>query len=110
MLAQGLKVRTDLGAPKQGPPPLLRVAGAQRPSLPPMPRLKLGNMRSNGPTRYPVTSQQQMQLNGMMNMMRQPISPGSLLSQHQGHLVSPPMNQLANMMQQNQMGLNIMSN
>ena len=43
----GLKVRTDLSAPKPGPPPLLRVTGGAptRPALPPMPRLKLGGQR-----------------------------------------------------------------
>ena len=50
----GLKVRTDLGAPTQkpGPPPLLRVAGgpSPRPSLPPMPKLKLGGQRTTGPS------------------------------------------------------------
>ena len=58
----GLKVRTDLSAPKPGPPPLLRVTGGAptRPALPPMPRLKLGGQR------FPPSSHT---MNGMMNMM-----------------------------------------
>jgi len=47
----GIKVRTDLGpSPRTGPPPLLRVAGPPpRPSLPPMPKLKLGGQRAPQP-------------------------------------------------------------
>merc|ERR550539_2092331 len=58
----GLKVRTDLSAPKPGPPPLLRVTGGvpTRPALPPMPRLKLGGQR------FPASNNS---VNGMMNMM-----------------------------------------
>ena len=58
----GLKVRTDLSAPKPGPPPLLRVTGGAptRPALPPMPRLKLGGQR------FPASNNT---VNGMMNMM-----------------------------------------
>lgn len=58
----GLKVRTDLSAPKPGPPPLLRVTGGAptRPALPPMPRLKLGGQR------FPASNNT---MNGMMNMM-----------------------------------------
>jgi len=60
----GIKVRTDLGSLRAaGPPPLLRVGGPPRPSLPPMPRLRLGGMRGTGPSR-----QQQSPLAGMMNM------------------------------------------
>ena len=75
----GLKVRTDLSAPKPGPPPLLRVtggAGSPRPALPPMPKLKLGGQRApaqSGP-RFPGTSP----VNGMMNMMKAASSPGML--------------------------------
>ena len=60
----GLKVRTDLSAPKPGPPPLLRVTGGgapTRPALPPMPRLKLGGQR------FPSSNH----MNGMMNRMNQ---------------------------------------
>ena len=75
----GLKVRTDLSAPKPGPPPLLRVtggAGSPRPALPPMPKLKLGGQRTpaqSGP-RFPGSSP----VNGMMNMMKAASSPGML--------------------------------
>merc|ERR1719402_1873973 len=47
----GLKVRTDLASARAGPPPLLRVGGPPRPSLPPMPRLRLGGARGSGPAR-----------------------------------------------------------
>ena len=73
----GLKVRTDLGAPKPGPPPLLRVAGGQpaRPALPPMPKLKLGGQRAAVPAagmRFQPSVQQvsKSPMNGIMNMMR----------------------------------------
>jgi hypothetical protein len=93
-----LKIRSDLGAGGMGttppssrgtPPPLLRVGNGglpARPSLPPMPRLRLGAVRGTGPTAaaarggipagYP--------LNGMMNhhhMM--PYSAESLMSMSQ---------------------------
>jgi hypothetical protein len=50
-----LKIRSDLGGVGGGgrgtPPPLLRVGGMPaRPSLPPMPRLRLGAVRGTGPT------------------------------------------------------------
>ena len=71
----GLKVRTDLGVPKPGPPPLLRVTGGTntRPALPPMPRLKLGGQRTPGPPgqRFPGSNHHHHhhQVNGMMNML-----------------------------------------
>ena len=81
----GLKVRTDLSAPKPGPPPLLRVAGGitppPRPSLPPMPKLKLGGQRvsQNGPRFSPSSA-----VNGMMKMMKAASSPGMLNTQQTG--------------------------
>ena len=108
---QGIKVRTDLGAPKQGPPPLLRVAGPSRPSLPPMPRLKLGGQRGAGPTgpRFPQHQQsQQNPLNGMLNMMRnnmQATSQGMM----QGSMISPPMNHMMGINNQHQMGLPVIA-
>ena len=70
----GLKVRTDLSAPKPGPPPLLRVTGGltARPALPPMPRLKLGGQRAPAPPgqRFPGSSNHHHHpVNGMMNML-----------------------------------------
>ena len=68
----GLKVRTDLGAPRPGPPPLLRVAGGQpqRPALPPMPRLKLGGQRPQG-TRFQQPSNIRIPgTNGMMSLIK----------------------------------------
>ena len=67
----GLKVRTDLSAPKPGPPPLLRVTGGAtaRPALPPMPRLKLGGQRAPAPPGQRFPSSNHHQVNGMMNML-----------------------------------------
>ena len=70
----GLKVRTDLGAPRAGPPPLLRVAGGQpqRPALPPMPRLKLGGQRPPPQgTRFQQPSNIRIPgTNGMMSLIK----------------------------------------
>ena len=85
----GLKVRTDLGAPTQkpGPPPLLRVAGgpSPRPSLPPMPKLKLGGQRTTGPSNLrfqPPIQVPANPLNGVMiNKTHQHQSPGNATSQ-----------------------------
>ena len=71
----GLKVRTDLGAPRPGPPPLLRVSGGQpsRPALPPMPRLKLGGQRTTAPVgmRFqPPIQAPANPMNGLMSLLK----------------------------------------
>ena len=97
ILGPGIKVRTDLGpAPRTGPPPLLRVASpASRPSLPPMPRLKLGGQRAPAPR---FTSQHS---NGMMPL----IGMNNPANQLGGQMLTSPMGQMLAMGQQQQQPL-----
>ena len=62
----GLKIRTDLGVVRGGPPPLLRVGGPRQPGLPPMPRLRLGGVVRG---RQPPAPSPHHPLANMINMV-----------------------------------------
>ena len=111
-----LKIRSDLGggpvtpsSSRGTPPPLLRVGALPpRPSLPPMPRLRLGAVRGTGPARGVVPSSP-FPLNGMMNHHLLPYSAESLMNMHQQQQQRPVMSQAMMMATNAQLGLPVIS-